>query len=84
MPNNVISNRYMPKTYRTIIRYMCPACSFTVLGNPGEDRACPCGEKMEPVSASVLEACQADWLLRKEQEFADRLVKRAACAGARG
>lgn len=84
MPNNIISDRHAPKTYKTVVRYMCPACSFTVLGDPGEERACLCGEKMEPVSASVLEADQAEWLLRKEQVYADRLVKRAACVGARG
>lgn len=69
---------------KTVVRYMCPACHFSVLGDPGESRVCSCSENMEPVSASVPEAAQAERLLRQEQSFANRFMKKAACAGARG
>ncbi|MBC7325478.1 MAG: hypothetical protein H5T99_09215 [Moorella sp. (in: Bacteria)] len=70
--------------FRTVIRYMCPLCFRTVLGDVDDSFHCPCGEKMGAVSASVLESRQAEWLLRRERVFERRIMKELACAGSRG
>ncbi len=53
--------------HKTVVRYMCPVCFGTILGDVGEEIFCACGKVMEAVSASVLDSWRAEGLLHKER-----------------